>query len=178
MKQVKSILVFCALLTLSSADAKVDPSRNLELKSGLIKEDKKVAKLIYRDIFEDKELLSYIQEIKATVKSHNWSAFIGLCLESHYKAQVGENRMSTVQYIAEAMGLHNQGNTIFESGESLVDMKVLEKIEKIKILSIKKHYNEVHLEGTVILKSGKKLKMSMELLYDTQDGYMISGALG
>ncbi|MEA2029641.1 MAG: hypothetical protein U9N49_11785 [Campylobacterota bacterium] len=178
MKRTYIGVLFVVLFTLSSADIHLSQIKNSDSSRGLIKEDKNVGELIYRDILEDKELLSFIQEIKASVKSHNWSAFIGLCLEKHYKVQVGENQMSTVQYIAEAMGLHNQGNSIFESGESLVDMKVLEKIEEIKILSIKKHYNEVHLEGIVILKSGKKLKMNMELLYDTQDGYMISGALG
>jgi hypothetical protein len=144
----------------------------------LIKEDTRVGDIIHQGILEDKELLSFLQEIKASIKNHNWSAFIGMCSSQHYKAQVGDTRMSTTQYIAEAIGVHNQGNNIFEAGENKVDMKVLEKIQDLKFFSIKKHYNEIKINGEILLKSGKKLKVEIIALYDTQDGYIITGALG
>jgi len=181
MKKINRL--FVALLATSINLAYANQSGEMQLNSSeetkpMLNEEAKVGDIIQQDIMEDKGLLSFIQEIKSSVKNHNWSAFIGFCSPSHYKAQVGDTRMSTTQYIAEAMGLHNEGNSIFEAGESKVDMKVLEKIKDIKILSIKKHYNEVTLKGIIILKSGAKLNISIDVLYDQNDGYMIGGALG
>ncbi|MBN2825302.1 MAG: hypothetical protein JXQ76_08265 [Campylobacterales bacterium] len=150
----------------------------LENEQGGLKNEKQIAKVIQLGILEDKELLSFLEEIKTTITTHNWSAFIGLCSNEHYKAQVNDNRMSSTQYIAEAIGVHNHDNSIFEEGESKVDMKVLEKIESLKFLTIKKHYNEVVAEGIITLKSGKNLTIKIEILYDKDDGYIISGALG
>lgn len=144
----------------------------------LTQDESKVAGVIQQGILEDKELLSFMQEVKSSIKNHNWSAFIGLCSNEHYKAQVRDSQVSTTQYIAEALGLHTQGNNIFESDDSKVDMKVLEKIEDIKFFSIKKHYNEITIKGIVVLKNGKKLNVELMGLYDQDNGYIITGALG
>ncbi|KIM07980.1 MAG: hypothetical protein KU28_04725 [Sulfurovum sp. PC08-66] len=175
MKKTLWTLLSLTLLSFTSqGGAKLDE----ETKDETIEKSSEVSKVIQMGIFEDKQLLLFIQEIKTSIASHNWSAFIALCSSQHYKTQVGDSSMGVAQYIAEAIGVHHQENTIFEEGESKIDMKVLEKIENIKFLEIKKHYNEVKLQGIVILESGKTLTMSIDVLYDTQDGYVITGALG
>jgi len=173
-KTLWTLLSLTLLAFASQGGAKFDE----ETKDETIEKSSEVSKVIQMGIFEDKELLLFIQEIKTSITAHNWSAFIDLCSHEHYKTQVGDNRMSTTQYIAEAIGVHHQDNTIFEEGESKIDMKVLEKIENIKFLEIKKHYNEVKLQGVVVLKNGQTLKMTIDVIYDTQDGYIITGALG
>ncbi|KIM13352.1 MAG: hypothetical protein KU38_01490 [Sulfurovum sp. FS08-3] len=176
MKKNLWTLLFLTLLSFGSqGGAKLAKETKDE---ALVENSLEVSKVIQLDIFEDKQLLLFIQEIKTSIATHNWSAFIDLCSSEHYKTQVNDSGMSATQYIAEAIGVHHQENTIFEEGESKIDMKVLEKIEDIKFLEIKKHYNEVKLQGIVILKNGKTLTMSIDVLYDTQDGYVITGALG
>jgi len=171
MKNIIKLLVLALVISITHAKESGNSG-------ALIAEDAKVGDIIHQDILEDVELLSFLKELKSSIKNHNWSAFIGMCSNEHYQAQVNTMRMSTTQYIAEAIGVHNQGNNIFEAGESKVDMKVLEKIKDIKFLSIQKHYNEITIKGELLLKNGQKLQIEIMGLYDTDDGYVISGALG
>jgi hypothetical protein len=86
--------------------------------------------------------------------------------------------MSTTQYIAEALGLHHKNNNIYEEGDSKADMTVLDRITVLKFLSITKDYHDIMLKGLVVLQDGRQLTLEIILIYDGDNRYRITGALG
>jgi len=50
--------------------------------------------------------------------------------------------------------------------------------EDIKIFSIQKNGSDVILKGKIVLKNSKELNIEIDLIYDTEHGYRIAGAVG
>jgi hypothetical protein len=57
----------------------------LMLFGGVQADKHKITTVSQSGILEDKQLLSFMQEIKTTVGEHDWSKFIRLCSKEHYR---------------------------------------------------------------------------------------------
>ena len=129
----------------------------------------------YPDIDHAQELDKFLIALKTNVEAHKWGPVFGQCSPMHYKTQIMKAKISPSQYIAEILGLHNEGNNIKE-GKKLG----YEDLKRIKTIS----YDKIDFDGKIITVEGNTnlqddTQLKINLLIEILDNqYHLTGALG
>ena len=189
LKKVLAVLLISSINLVYANQGTVDSQTNrVNTEVTINHAGSQVVDIANRDILEDTDLIDFINKIKKVVKNHDWNAYIGLCSQEHYKSQMNlkfpkENgtyeHMSKTNYIIESMNLNMVNNSIYDYiKEKNLNFNALEIIEDIKIFSIQKNGSDVILKGKIVLKNSKELNIEIDLIYDTEHGYRIAGAVG
>ncbi len=120
-------------------------------------------------------LQAFAAQIRTMVEAHAWTNFLDLCDAAHKDQQLGFG-MDSPQYIAEILGLHDQGNSIVEEGE-LIKSSHLDQIKIFEAKDLALGAEGATINGTVTLNDGRTLKISLVIIM-TPKGLRLSGAVG